>query len=546
MNRHRPATASSAKRLSARFVLCALLASAALLLIAGTAQAADGVRLFTNSNPLVNDSQSDPATSGQMLVFADSAPDPLGGANLWARIWAFNLTTRIGWDISPTIIKGPQSAPNVCVANGVVYAVWVSADTLSGPGTDYDIWLWQGDTAGTAAAGTWPMKLVTGPPSTDQTAPSIGVVVYPDGAHVVVAWQDTRDHSALAPLIHMLDLSRDSDVNGTPDYLEPSFDPATAANTPISASTIAQTDPTVGPKGVFWTDERFAAVGGFKSAIFRYDLTVSPPPAAGVFFKDTADYTDSAAPVATNSGCAWLYVASGWPSLEPSFMNAGATTPQVAAVVTNPTAIATYYVKAMTRVPLAIVAGHGGASDTDSDIFFSDTSTGQTIPVCNVGTTSPNADTKARYSQDQPAITSTTGGTRIVWIDRRQNAAGTPAAVLVTRLYTAIAPKVTMGANHSSISLGGTVTLTSAVTPNLKGWKLSFQRGAKTTDTMHGVTRYKSWTLIKSVYLSRYSKAVCTWRPTRKGTYYVRAWFNGAGASGTIANASPVVKIVVH
>ena len=77
---------------------------------------------------------------------------------------------------------------------------------------------------------------------------------------------------------------------------------------------------------------------------------------------------------------------------------------------------------------------------------------------------------------------------RIVWIDRRQNAAGTPAADLVSRLYVAI----------------------------------------------------------KTVYLSRYSKALCTWRPTRKGTYYARAWFNGAGASGTVPNTSPVLKIVVH
>jgi hypothetical protein len=545
MNHRRPAArSSSVARIAVRLVTCALAAIAALLLLAGTAFAVDGVRLFSKSNPLVNDRQTDPSTGGQMLVFADASPDPFGGPFLWSRVWAFNLSTRYGWEISPTAIKGPQFVPSVCVLNGVVYAVWVSSDTLTDPGNvDFDLWLWHGDAAGNGAA---PTLLISGPAATNQTAPDIGVVTYPDGPHVVVAWQDTRDHGTAAPLIHMLDLPKDSDANGTPDYLEPGYDPATAATEPISASTIAQHDPTVGPRGVFWTDERYGAVGGYKSTIFRYDLTVGPPPAAGIFFQDAADYTDSEQPAATSSGCAWLRMGPAWPSAEPWFMDTGTAVPHLAAIVTNPTAIATYSTTSMKRVPLAIVAGHRGASDADSDIFFADSATGQTIPVCNVGTTAMNVNTKARYSQVQPAITSTPGGTRIVWIDRRQNAAGTLAADLVSWLYTAIVPKVIVAANHSSIGLGGTVTLTSAVTPNEKGWRVSFQRGTKYTDPLFNTTRYKGWTAIKTVYLSRYSKALCTWRPMRKGTYYVRAWFNGAGASGTVPNTSPVLKIVVH
>ena len=58
--------------------------------------------------------------------------------------------------------------------------------------------------------------------------PLAGPGVRAHGKHIVLAWEDTRDNGPSAPQVYMLDLSRDSNGNGTPDYREPGFDPKTA------------------------------------------------------------------------------------------------------------------------------------------------------------------------------------------------------------------------------------------------------------------------------------------------------------------------------
>ena len=79
----------------------------------------------------------------------------------------------------------------------------------------------------------------------------------PDGDHVIVAWEDTRDNGYDAALVYMLDLTADTlyqsaawEITGAPT--------AGAAIDPTPVWARGQRQPDVGSGGIVWLDERYS------------------------------------------------------------------------------------------------------------------------------------------------------------------------------------------------------------------------------------------------------------------------------------------------
>jgi len=526
-----------------------------LLLVPGAARAVDGVPLYPPGIDAAYSmtSMEHPDLSGPALTFEifGLSGSPVVRSQT-ARVMFWNAATGVNRNIGNEVPGLPAGAdqrhPAVIDRNGHVYIVWQQWDD---PVTaTRDIWLWRGDERGNADPG-FPMLLISGPAHSNQYAPDIGLSKTPSGNHLIVTWADDRDTSGASTQIYLLDLTADTDGDSSPNYLEPGFDPAYGGDRvdPSGDLLKGQHDPAVGAKGIFWLDERDAEAAG-NADVYRADLAVATPAVSRFWTNPTAN--EAISPRATGEGAAWLGPGIAGGPFEPWVVKPGGD----AGIITslgNPQAFD------VSGMRFAITGGHNGDTGSDWDIFFYDKAAAQSIPVCSVGV--DNGFDRLRI-QDMPTIGSAPGGSRVVWCDTRQhtNTAATDIDALAHELYVALVPTVTQTASRTTLKLGKTLKLSARVTPGFKGYKVKFQAGTrqvfKHTWFLGGSEiQYGAWKTLKTMKLSKTSKASWTWKPTGKGTYWVRTWFAGGKKYVDVRsahrkvphvpNASKVVRIVV-
>lgn len=539
----------------------ALTVLATMTLLAGPGQAADGVPLYPpgvdsaySLTSMEHPDLSGPALTFELYGLSDPADGPVVKDQV-ARTMFWNAATGENRAIGATVphlpVTADQRQPAVADVPGAggtrdVYVVWQQRDDpVTG---SWDLYLWRGDEQGNPDAG-FPRMLVLGPAYSQQTSPDLALAATPAGKHLVVAWVDDRDTAGAAGEIYLLDLTADGDVDGTPDYLEASFDPATAGTRvdPSGDEYFGQHEPAVGSKGVFWLDDR-AAGGSGESDVYRADLGVTPW-TVGRFWNNSLDQPVTQ-PRATGQGAAWLGPGIAGGPFEP-WVKKVAGAAGIVTTLADPTAFD------VTGMRFALTGGHGGATDGDPDIFFFDKATGQNVPVCSVGQAPGN---RLRRQQD-PTIGTAPGGARVIWADSRQwtNTPGTEVGSLAYELYVALVPTVTGTATRATVRLGQSVTLRAHVTPGFRGYPVRFQRGTRQTFT-HAYYlggrqyAYSGWRTLATKKLTKGSRASWRWTPSRRGTYWVRVWFKG-GAKYTdvgartvphVGNASAVLKVVVR
>ena len=175
---------------------------------------------------------------------------------------------------------------------------------------------------------------------------------------------------------------------------------------------------------------------------------------------------------ATRAGAAWLasnlfFRGSGW---LPLARNAGGA---VRAVSFSANGFA------VSGDAYALTGTHDGFPDGDSDIFFKGPTSGQVVPVCDVG--SAYDKPTPTVEQIEPAISTAPGGYRVVWSDSRQvaNTPNTPPDQLAYQLYVALVPTVTLSVNHHTVLHGHPVTFSCSVAPNFSGVTARLQRGRR-------------------------------------------------------------------
>lgn len=280
-------------------------------------------------------------------------------------------------------------------------------------------------------------------------------------------------------------------------------------------------------------------------------LAVDGSAATHTFFEAANDWDDNACPVPTHAGAAWLGPAKVGGPFQP-YRKALGGVARVIGVLFDPGEIDSHWQldepAPLTRLALT---GRHGATDGDYDVYFYDTATKQMVPVCTASSSDPMD--RDRLSQTGLAISwGPPPASGVVWTDARHNAPGTAYDDLTYKLYRGALPTVALSASRTSFKLGRSVTLTAKVRPRLTGKRLKFQKGVRYTDSLYRITRYKSWTTLKTRTLNRYSNASWTWTPAKRGTYYIRANFAGAtvtdpvlGAVSWIPTPSKVIKIVV-
>ncbi len=545
-----------------RFALVAAVTAGLLALTAAPALATDGVPVLpidwsgtpqSQTNPDVSSSGGTAVATWEQTPWTPPAQPSFTDST---RVVAFNLTRRIAWSLHPgayPAIPGEQVDPAVlvCGPNRVII-VYTQADRTQPGQLDEDLWIWEGDARGHAAAG-FPRLLIKGPGSspTLQYAPSLGRVFEPrSSGHIVLAWDDTRDNGPSAPQVYLLDLSRDGDRDGTPDFKEKNFDPETAG-VRVSASAAPQLHPAVGSSGVWWVDQRGGGASrrvgapagteaiwrcmphGLVTLDSRRIWTRSTPTPAG------SAYISCVRP--TTIGGAWLtrgnWAGNGWEPL---------TSP-----VGRPARLVTWL-----RSPgemdtsgdrYALTNGHNGATDADPDVLYYDRATRQAVPVCDVGRTLDEPSDLER----QPAICDAPGGSRIVWQDARLSSGFEPQQP-ATCLFQALVPTVTI---DGMADAGGVMRFFTHVTPNEAGHVVRLETGKK--KTLYGsVPWYYGFGVVQKRKLLARSTASFRWAPDRPGTYFVRVSLVGEPgyADGVTAltpvprvgNVSEVIKLVVH
>jgi hypothetical protein len=527
--------------------------AAAFLACAAPALAVDGVPLYP---PGVDDAYSGVSMrladmSGPMIG-VEMQPVPVVVGPFLARVYGWNAA--VGWNFPLSPIGGApvtadQRGVTVLNVGGTVYYAWMQQDDPAI--TLWDVWLWKGDETGAAAAG-YPRRLISGPDPSNQITPDLGLVKEADGNHTMLAWLDDRASAPTAPQVYMLDLSKDTDVDGTPDFEEASFDPASAGTRvdPSGDTAKGQWGPVVGAKGIFWIDDRHAVVHGttkYGREIWRASL--SPGPHASLFWSRKKLPTGSAKCLqATKAGAAWLasnlfYRGSGW---APLAKNVGGTARAISFYASDSFAVS--------GSAYALASSHDNIPGSDSDIFFKGPVSGQVVPICNVGVDFP--DDSGAW-QIEPAISTAPGGYRMIWSDSR-HVANTPASPfdeLAYQLYVALVPTVALSANHLTVPHGHKVTFTCSVTPNFTGAQVRLQKGKRTARaTPFGpAVIYHDWSVLKTKALTGASHATFSWAPQTRGTYYLRVWFAGGKRYtdvGTrkvphVPNVSRVVRVVV-
>jgi hypothetical protein len=516
-----------------------------LLAVAAPALAADGVPLLPTTDPIAGDWQSQPQVSGPIVVFC-AAP---GGGDQTVYACNAGAVSRAPWSMRTLpgggLLMGTQLQPRVLTRGDVVRIVWAQYDDSN----ELDLYLWEGSRSGIAAAG-FPMKLVdhaygrnAGDPSIGVTSVSLAPLVKAMD-HVVVAWSDGSSINGPGGIgvVRWLDLTDDTDLDGTPDYKDSEFDPKTVGTQADPAAAATQWQPDVGPRGVFWLDARTHGDGVLETSIARLDLSESAP-VAGLFHSEPAGSGFDAEWVrATGTGAAWLrsadYPGSG---MEPVAKTVGGAM-KVVTFLNNP------WVFDVEGSAYAFTQGHGGTTSGDADVFFYTPSVGQTVGVCTLG--SPDFD-KYR-AQDEPAISAASGGYRIVWADPRLSTG--PMDEHMT-LYQALVPTVTISANRTTVKLRRSVTFTAKVEPSHRDFAVKFQTGKRNSMTTAWGTSvwYTNVSTKKAKDLGSGSKTTWTWTPAKRGTYYWHVAFGGskkyvakAGyGANHVPNVSRWLKIVV-
>jgi hypothetical protein len=544
-----------------------LIAVCALLLAPAAALAADGVQLYP---PGVDAgysacSMTNADLGGRMLAFElrpmDPAP-PIHGlaAGREARgggyakynpiIYGWNAANGTNWALGAEVAGWDadmqQVDPAVYDRAGTVFVAWSQRDDVA---DDWDIWLWKGSRAGVAAAG-YPRLLIQGAAGTDQITPDLGAVTLGGGNELWLAWADDRDTGGATTEIYVYPVGHDSDGDGTLDIEEAGWNPSLAGlrMDPGGSLTDGQHDPSVGPKGVFWLDDRSAAGSG-ESAIWRGQPFIND--AAAGKFCDVPAGSVKRNVCATASGAAWLGPGFAGGPFEPWGKDLGKA-PHILTFLGDPgefDASGTAY---------ALTGRHDGTTDLDPDIFFYSPSLRQAIPVCNKGAVNGVYD--HRLTQAMPTIAAAPGGYRVIWSDARThyaNAADTPEDQLAFRLYVALVPRVTFTTTKAKLHLGQSTKLVGKVSPDFKGYRVAFQKGTrKTFTTSFGKHEwFTAWKTLATKKLKVGSKGSWTWRPSKKGTYWIRVWFRGGRKYVDVASAgrkvphvpmsSRIVKIVV-
>lgn len=466
---------------------------------------------------------------------------PVGAIHLWNT--ASGANRRIGYDVGPTAI-GNQRFPAVVDQSGVVWVVWQQQGDPTT--TTWDLWLWRGNRQGVpdVAAG-FPRLLVTGPPTSNQLTPQIGISEVGGKQHVVVAWADDRDAAGANVQIYALDLSADADSDGTPDCAEQTFDPATAGRRvdPGGNLMLGQLYPTVGLKGIFWVDNRRATTA-YATDIYRASLTTETTGTVSAYWENLLP-SQAGSPQATGDGAAWLGPGiAGGPAI---WAKKAGDKAGIVSILPNPG------IFDVSGNRYALTGTHNGKANADPDTFFFDEATRQYVPLSNL------ADGTI---QTTPAIAPSDGGNRVVWADSRHpaNAQATttdPTALFYT-LYVARVPSVSISASKLVLPKRNKLTLKTKVSPKLGGYQVQFQRGQREL-LQHPFflkslyASYYDWKTLKTVTLGSGSTASWTYRPPKQGVYYMRVRFKGGGKSvdGGVtvphaANVSKVIAIVAY
>jgi hypothetical protein len=504
-----------------------------LLVVVSPALAADGVRLLPTLDPLADSWQDQAKVSGPIVVFC--ASPPAGEQTVFA--CNAGAVSPAPWSMRG-LLAGTQLQPCVLTRGEVVRIVWAQYDASD----ELDLYLWEGSKTGVAASG-FPMKLVDHAYGRNAADPSIGVARVGAEDHVIVAWSDGPSiHGAGFAVVRWLDLSVDTDTDGTPDYKDTEFDPKTAGTQADPSAAATQWQPDVGPKGVFWLDARTQDPGALETSLGRLDLSGTAPLAA-LFHSEAAGSGFDAENVrATATGAAWLrsadYPGSG---REPVAEAVGAAM-KVVQFLGDPGEFD------VEDGAYALTGGHDGATDLDADVFFYTPSVGQKVGVCTVG-----ADLYDEYkAQQEPAISAAPGGYRVVWADPRYSTGTLDEHMTI---FQALVPTVTISVNRTAIRLGASVMFTAKVTPSFRGSPVKFQTGARHSMASGFGTSvwFTNLRTRKTKALGTGSKTTWTCTPTAKGTYYWRVSFGGSfkyvSTAGYGANHVPAasrwLKIVV-
>jgi hypothetical protein len=534
------------------------------LALAGPALAADGVPVITTplSSPYLGESQ--PSISGDFLAYAVS--DTVLGSDD-----AVIALKYLGDDSAPWTIARPSgfkdATPQILVQGGDITVVWARL-RLEDP-WDSHLWIWKGTYDGVVAGfvpvdDTYPQELVTGPldasPLPSQSAPALGLATVGGEQHAIVAWEDTRDNGYSAPLIYFMDLTN-----------ETTWDPASAGSPadPTDIWARGQRSPAVGLGGIYWLDERWSwwdSGNLTDTAVWRDNLATGD---TGAFFTDSNHANDNGAdswPQVTSNGAMWLRSGPyGAASVRMPFIKPAGSAGHTVGPIAQPLSPAAYTKAGASSTGLAIAGKHGNsAAAADWDIFFFDATAGVQIPVCDRHI--PAYDTDADYfknNQFSPAIGNAFFAYRVVWVDQRDSAAeDTPDA----RLYEAFVPTVRWALRPTTILNLTNLRAAVTVLPDFSGQPVYLQRLARSVSK--GAVIYKPFrgSLAKATMVqgpsANESSSVATlkWKPTVKGTYYLRVWFPGAAKYGydgaTVAtgkmvvvphvgNASKVFKLVV-
>jgi hypothetical protein len=600
---------TSGNRMSRSLLLIALAAGALLLLLvaATPALAADGVQVWQGKDMASAKWQGETQVADNLVVWTQKDDVITGGGGYQYQVYLADLATGAFLQLHADMAM-EQHDPHIAVQDdGTITVVWDESYNDSS-GYHSHVWIWQGTEQGSAFVPTpdpsngdgvtsvFPHYLVMGrydypaegdpiQVECDQSSPRVGLVNEPDsgvpGKHIVVAWEDGRDFGVV-PEVYYADLT-----SGTS-----TFDSSTdlwATGTAVDLTDVlarGQHEPEVGPKGVFWLDDRYSYwtnSGEMMATDVRFSDFASggpdPTTPSVSLYNDVPSNDDNAGLVASAGGAAWLHsgpyangqeepfaakVGSGAALLTTTMLPSGYTTRALNAAWVGSSAN-TYY---------ALVGLHGNSTTGDEDIFFYDPATGARVPVCDRGQTGYTDDPAGRTAwfdntSNQPAISvvpdlANPGAhlpfERVVWMDGKLNTVVDPEEDGMTQLFEAFVPSVSLKPRASSLLRLHTDTIVAAVAPNFQGKNVSLQLVKRVA--VLGQTQYKFVRTLGTKAMSSASSASFTWKPTVKGTYYVRAWFGGgtkyyADGSATaptsgfdyqiphVGNYSKVFRIVV-
>ena len=559
---------------TSRSLSIVVLAAGVLLLLlfaAAPALAADGVQVWAGKDMAAAKWQGESQLAGNFVVWTQK-DDILAGGGYQYQVYLADLATGSFIKLHDDMAM-EQRQPHIAVQDGLVTVVW-NEDYNDPAGYHSHLWIWQGtEQAGTHFVPTpdpsapdpdnptsaFPRSLVMGrvdystDPATqiecNQGSSSVGLVAEPQsgvaGDHLVVAWEDGRDLSDL-PQIYYADLTSGVYPADSATYL---WDTGNAVD-PTDVLARGEYSPAVGPKGVFWLDDRYSiwSPGQMLATDVRFSNFAAGGPDMTTpsvsLYSDVPAADDNDGLVATANGAAWLHNGP-YPNgrEEPFAAKVGGS----AALLTTSMLPNGYTSRALScawagssaNSYYALVGLHADSTTGDEDVFFYDPTTGARVPVCDRGQTGYTDDPIGRTARfnntsNQPVISvvpdpASPGANlpfeRVVWTDGKMNTVMDPEEDGMTQLFEAFVPRVSIGARVSALLRLHTDTITATVAPNFQGTKVSLQLVRRTT--ILGQTQYRLVKTLATKTMSSSSSASFTWKPTVKGTYYVRAWFGG-------------------